>query len=266
MRVCLPILAATALLATAPALAQRDEIHNPGFEIEHPFDGPQRPEGWILFDIPFAERRTLDDGLSPPALARTGEASLALNGGKDFVGASTDTLDENFEYYNLNYTWGNRAVFSGWYAIPADAPVVGSKAGLKMEFRRPSPDDSVYQAFEKLSITGHTGGEWVYFELVVEPGDFGDFPPYANRVSLLPLRFGANNSTGTIFWDDLEYEQSGTGECYPDCNGDTILDFFDFLCFLNAFDQSADYADCEANGVFDFFDFLCFLNEFDAGC
>jgi hypothetical protein len=265
MRMTLPLIAAAALLAAAPASAQRDEIHNPGFEIPHEFDGAQRPEGWILFDIPFAERRTLDDGLTPPALARSGEASLALNGGKDFVGASTDTLDENFEYYNLNYTWGNTATFSGWYAIPADAPIKGAKAGLKMEFRRPEPDNSIYQGFEALSIDGHTNGEWVYFELVVGPEDFVDFPPYANRVSLLPLRFGANDSVGTIFWDDLVYEQSG-GDCYPDCNDDTVLDFFDFLCFLNAFDQSDEYADCEDNGIFDFFDFLCFLNEFDAGC
>jgi hypothetical protein len=56
------------------------------------------------------------------------------------------------------------------------------------------------------------------------------------------------------------------GGCYPDCDGNETLDFFDFLCFQNAFLAQDPYADCDQNGVFDFFDFLCFQNEFLAGC
>jgi trimeric autotransporter adhesin len=54
--------------------------------------------------------------------------------------------------------------------------------------------------------------------------------------------------------------------CYADCDGDGALDFFDFLCFQNAFLAGEPYADCDGNGVLDFFDFLCFQNEFLAGC
>jgi hypothetical protein len=54
--------------------------------------------------------------------------------------------------------------------------------------------------------------------------------------------------------------------CYPDCDGNGMLDFFDFLCFQNAFLAQDPYADCDQNGVFDFFDYLCFQNEFLAGC
>jgi hypothetical protein len=54
--------------------------------------------------------------------------------------------------------------------------------------------------------------------------------------------------------------------CYPDCDENETLDFFDFLCFQNAFLAQDPYADCDQNGVFDFFDFLCFQNEFLAGC
>lgn len=61
-------------------------------------------------------------------------------------------------------------------------------------------------------------------------------------------------------------EGGGGNECYADCDLNGVKDFFDFLCFLNAFDDEDPYADCEANGIFDFFDFLCFLNEFDAQC
>ena len=54
--------------------------------------------------------------------------------------------------------------------------------------------------------------------------------------------------------------------CYPDCDNNATLDFFDFLCFQNAFSASQSYADCDNNSVFDFFDFLCFQNAFAAGC
>jgi hypothetical protein len=54
--------------------------------------------------------------------------------------------------------------------------------------------------------------------------------------------------------------------CYADCDGSGALDFFDFLCFQNAFAGGDPYADCDGTGALDFFDFLCFQNEFAAGC
>ena len=58
---------------------------------------------------------------------------------------------------------------------------------------------------------------------------------------------------------------NGAG-CYADCDGSGALDFFDFLCFQNAFAGGDPYADCDGSGALDFFDFLCFQNEFAAGC
>jgi hypothetical protein len=55
-------------------------------------------------------------------------------------------------------------------------------------------------------------------------------------------------------------------ECYPDFTGDDLLDLFDFLAFVNAFNAGSDDADCIADGLFDLFDFLCFVNAFNAGC
>ncbi|MFG0285297.1 MAG: FG-GAP-like repeat-containing protein [Phycisphaerales bacterium JB039] len=54
--------------------------------------------------------------------------------------------------------------------------------------------------------------------------------------------------------------------CYADCDGSGALDFFDFLCFQNAFAAGDPYADCDGSGALDFFDFLCFQNAFAAGC
>jgi hypothetical protein len=64
------------------------------------------------------------------------------------------------------------------------------------------------------------------------------------------------------FWVD----DNGGNECYADCDGDTTLSFYDFLCFTNAFNSNDMYADCDGDTVLSFFDFLCFTNEFNAGC
>ena len=55
-------------------------------------------------------------------------------------------------------------------------------------------------------------------------------------------------------------------DCYVDCDGNGELDFFDFLCFQNAFATGDPYADCDDTGALDFFDFLCFQNQFAVGC
>jgi hypothetical protein len=55
-------------------------------------------------------------------------------------------------------------------------------------------------------------------------------------------------------------------ECYADCDGNTVLDVFDFLCFQDAFATGDPQADCDGNLVLDVFDFLCFQDLFVAGC
>jgi len=57
-----------------------------------------------------------------------------------------------------------------------------------------------------------------------------------------------------------------SASCYPDCDGSTSLDVFDFLCFQDAFATMAPYADCDNSSTFDIFDFLCFQDEFITGC
>ena len=68
-----------------------------------------------------------------------------------------------------------------------------------------------------------------------------------------------------MYYDDVTLEEAGGG-CYADCDLSGGLDFFDFLCFQNAFAAGETYADCDTSGSLDFFDFLCFQNEFAAGC
>jgi hypothetical protein len=77
--------------------------------------------------------------------------------------------------------------------------------------------------------------------------------------------FGAFVDTNVAFFDNITVDVEPSG-CYADCDGSGELDFFDFLCFQNAFAAGEPYADCDGSGSLDFFDFLCFQNEFAAGC
>jgi hypothetical protein len=60
--------------------------------------------------------------------------------------------------------------------------------------------------------------------------------------------------------------ESYAGQCYADCDGNSTLDVFDFLCFQDAFVMMDPYADCDGNTVLDVFDFLCFQDAFVTGC
>ena len=54
--------------------------------------------------------------------------------------------------------------------------------------------------------------------------------------------------------------------CPADVDGNTSLDFYDFLGFINEYNAANMNADCDTSGTLDFFDFLCFQNLFNAGC
>ncbi|MFG0284173.1 MAG: GC-type dockerin domain-anchored protein [Phycisphaerales bacterium JB039] len=86
------------------------------------------------------------------------------------------------------------------------------------------------------------------------------------RVSIIGSDSAGGTAVGEIFdMDDLSWSVADT-TCYADCDASGALDFFDFLCFQNAFATGEPYADCDGSGTLDFFDFLCFQNEFAAGC
>jgi hypothetical protein len=54
--------------------------------------------------------------------------------------------------------------------------------------------------------------------------------------------------------------------CYPDFDDDHDLTLFDFLAFVNLFNDGKMAADCDESGTLDLFDFLCYTNAFIAGC
>ncbi len=59
---------------------------------------------------------------------------------------------------------------------------------------------------------------------------------------------------------------SGGGDCYPDCDLDTILTIDDFICFQTYFALGLLFADCDLDTVLTIDDFICFQTFFAIGC
>jgi hypothetical protein len=64
------------------------------------------------------------------------------------------------------------------------------------------------------------------------------------------------NPTGTL----------GPPPCPADFNGDSTVDFFDYLDFVQVFSVESPSADFNGDNTVDFFDYLDFVAAFDAGC
>lgn len=58
----------------------------------------------------------------------------------------------------------------------------------------------------------------------------------------------------------------GGGACEADYNGDTVVDFFDYLDFVEVFAAGGSGADFNGDAVVDLFDYLDFVAAFAAGC
>jgi hypothetical protein len=66
--------------------------------------------------------------------------------------------------------------------------------------------------------------------------------------------------------EDIWLTRFAESDCYVDCNVNSVLDIFDFLCFQDAFAEGLLHADCDGNSELDIMDFLCFQDAFVRGC
>ncbi len=211
---------AAGLAFAQPALAQ-NSLTNPGFEDPDPFF-PTDPEGWG--QIPFADSRVqwVDIG-DAGAQVRTGNKSIMVDAAATavtFLGWTTNIFDGGGVLYDPVYVHqGGDLYVSGYYNIPTGSelgPVGGSPndvVGIKLELRRVPPDFSIYHAWEFPFTDVGTDGAWVRFDIVLTDAmvaAIGDFPPYAESVTILPFRWDIDgDSQGTIFFDDLCVNQGG---------------------------------------------------------
>lgn len=69
-----------------------------------------------------------------------------------------------------------------------------------------------------------------------------------------------------VFHDDLSLQPAGGDPCdYADCNGDSVVNTQDFICFLGLWSASDMSADCNGDSIVNTQDFICFLNLW-VGC
>ncbi len=80
------------------------------------------------------------------------------------------------------------------------------------------------------------------------------------------IYFGDDAGNPTPGYQPGEVTLRWATECLVDFNGDRIVDFADYLEFLNLYDSQDPRIDFATDGVIDFADYLEFLNLFDAGC
>jgi len=299
----LPLVVAAAAFAQTPG-----PLTNASFENSNLFN-PVEPEGWHNVSNPFGARhRSNTDGLLPTVTARTGVRCIELapiinQGGNPsasqggFIGFTTDTtnfFDPNFSFYDPFFDYNDqRGVhISGWYMIPADAPIVGDAASIKIDIKTGNQNVATFEHFapdgtDPLAIQGHTGGEWRLYNLYISraeiearyqeniaPNGCSCVPdnPRPNHIKITPSRFGpiGTVTSGVIFWDDLAYERADqpVNTCAPDFNGDGNLDPDDLADYIGAFFSEPPGAGSDFNGdsLTDPDDLADYIGAFFAGC
>ncbi|MBS0197640.1 MAG: hypothetical protein JSR77_12875 [Planctomycetes bacterium] len=296
------VFAAAGLLVTAAAFGQTtcppstpgNCLTNPSFEEIDMFTSSLDPVGWHNLSNPNeSKRRQIGDGLQPPAVARTGIASVMIKtpGFSEFRGMTTDWLnfDQNpIVYYDPVFDWfGGDVVVSGWYYIPTSDPITGDMAFMKLNVKRRAQDYATFDAAsegpDSLRIQGHTNNQWRYYELrwpmadiqaeVMFNYDQGYFnlPPYPDHLKIVLSRFGFGNvpSTGTIFWDDIQFHQEPLGPvcsaCAADYNQDGGVDGADVASFFQDWEASGSCADVNLDGGIDGGDVESFFSVWEAG-
>jgi hypothetical protein len=88
----------------------------------------------------------------------------------------------------------------------------------------------------------------------------------SRTVAWLPLIDAGKPAGAADVPQELPFILSGGPNCTADFNSDFVVDFFDYLDFVDAFSSSAANADFNADGAIDFFDYLDFVQAFSRGC
>lgn len=278
-------------------------ITNPGFEIVDPFSSAGLPQGWSNLSNPNeSKRRTLTDGLNPPAVVHSGQASFMLASpasATDFRGFSTDTINffaAGLPFYDPAYPWYSEldVRVSGWYYIPSSDPIVGQVVGIKLDAKSglDAPAANRNQNWATLDpwsgeapvIVGHTNNEWMYYEatwsyadLVAEVaanGEAGYFPypqfaPGRMKITVGRWSPDVGPASGTIFWDDLKIEYVAGGPQCPPCaadfNNDGGVGGDDLAAFFAAYEAGELCGDVNGDGGVGGDDLAYFFSVYEAG-
>jgi len=309
------IAALTLSCLAGTSVGQVAELYNPGFEIG--FEGfPTYPEGWRVYQAEQTRRREIGDGGVPATQVRSGIASMLIPGAEgnangNFQAVQSEELVpifppvRNWPQYNFDVVNGGPITVSFWFNIPADAPMVGTRLGIKAGFLRSGNNFSYYYSFDRLGIDDpsnvdpdtagpvfpgctivtlpdlrkgiHTNGEWLQMSRTFDQQvDFVDescqpFPePPTNPAyaSIFAARFGpTTDSTGIVWVDDVEFLQGApVPTCDADFDDNGQVQVPDIFAFLSAWFASDLCADFDDNGQVQVPDIFAFLSAWFAGC
>lgn len=102
---------------------------------------------------------------------------------------------------------------------------------------------------------------WVYKELTAVA------PPAAVSCQVTPLLIQWGEDPGSLFWDNVVFEEVVDDACFCDCDGNDVLNVDDIDCFVAGFlGGDLETADCDDNGSLNVDDIDCYVACFLAAC
>jgi beta-glucanase (GH16 family) len=204
--------------------------------------GDSQLYGWIGFGNRFAET----------AYPRTGQRA-----GKIY-GNFTTPGNVSGAYQEVPVTPGQRYQFTSWWINPTSDFMRGSNTASAIIEWRDTYGNLMRSDIEP-ALSASTPRD-VYQKVEL----FEYAPAGAVSARLVMLFAQPGSDLGAAFFDDVSFDVAPP--CVADVNGDTEVDFGDFLDFFNCYDTGDACGDIDGNPGTDFGDFLAFFNGYDQGC
>ncbi|MBU6413781.1 MAG: S8 family serine peptidase [Planctomycetes bacterium] len=148
---------------------------------------------------------------------------------------------------------GNSAALTFTFSTQARGPASGEQ--LVVEYLNSS---NTWVNLATYSSTGASESTFTPRTLTIPTGA-------AARHAKFAVRFRAAGNAALDNWY-IDNVFIGVPGCDADFNGDTSLDFFDYLDFVAAFSSGRSSADFNRDTTIDFFDYLDFVAAFSSGC
>ncbi len=116
------------------------------------------------------------------------------------------------------------------------------------------------------NIAKWNGSSWLSLGDGISEGDGS-----TSVVSTIAIRPNGEILAGGRFFKaggatSVNFARYGCGDCAADFSADGIVDFFDYLDFVDAFSSNSPSADFNGDSLIDFFDYLDFVDAFSTGC
>ena len=250
-----------ALLMGLSPLARADEvIVNGGFEIAGP-GGATQSANWVALVGSVPGTLSMRDSTSP----RTGGFAQHIRAvGGSAIGSTGGIIQNSIAdcgLPSLQQSTTVRATFS--------AKVNLGPGGVGFYTLRILNRNGAIVASTGLGAMNDTAGAYRQFSMgpLTVPA-FGA-PPNDSFASMIELVVSAGAFTASnaeAFIDDVSVTGTLIPVCRADFNHDGVVDFFDYLDFVDAFSANNPSVDFNGDTVIDFFDYLDFVDAFSSGC